>query len=435
VYQFSEERATSKVLERPGQYFAGPIGTLIPAGGRLLLAIAERLAADRGITYAFCDTDSLAFARPTRMSRKRFHALVDETVAWFEPLSPFAGQASLLKIEKENTYGGKRTPLCFLGVSAKRYVLYNRLPGSRFRIRKFSAHGTGTWTAPRAYASPLHIPEPEGDVEDLGGERWLYDLWYDAIEQAEAGKTEIIPSGWGPDVPALHQVTISTMALATMYQKIEGLWPFSFLTVLPPLSPAKRLQLETQAPRKQRRAQGVVDEKIVFEEPDGDASPSLRNVSFYAPYGRSLEEIRGKVRRSDTHELVDLEHTTMAETLLDYFQHPEAKMANPTGIGELQRRHVWVVDQVFIGKETNEVLEEVQEESGGALTYGDAQQYGRTAMTEFLRQYTEAELIEATGLARQTIRNLLSGRVPRKGTRKRLMECLTRLQEMNGARE
>ena len=33
--------------ERAGKWFA-PWGPLIPAGGRLLLAIAERLAADRG---------------------------------------------------------------------------------------------------------------------------------------------------------------------------------------------------------------------------------------------------------------------------------------------------------------------------------------------------------------------------------------------------
>jgi hypothetical protein len=69
----------------------------------------------------------------------------------------------------------------------------------------------------------------------------------DATEQAEAGKTKIVPSGCGLHVPVLHQVMITTIALATMYRSIEGVWPFSFLTDLPPLSPAKRLQLETGA--------------------------------------------------------------------------------------------------------------------------------------------------------------------------------------------
>jgi hypothetical protein len=41
-------------VERPGTWFA-PWGPLIPAGGRLFLAIAERLAKDRKIEYGFCD--------------------------------------------------------------------------------------------------------------------------------------------------------------------------------------------------------------------------------------------------------------------------------------------------------------------------------------------------------------------------------------------
>ena len=52
-------------VERAGKWFS-PWGPLIPAGGRLLLAIAERLAADRGLDYVFTDTDAMTFARPRR---------------------------------------------------------------------------------------------------------------------------------------------------------------------------------------------------------------------------------------------------------------------------------------------------------------------------------------------------------------------------------
>jgi DNA polymerase elongation subunit (family B) len=78
VYDWRTHETTTTVLERPGAYFAGAVGALIPAGGRLLLALAERLASDRGISYAVCDTDSMAFARPEDMTREVFHQRVAE---------------------------------------------------------------------------------------------------------------------------------------------------------------------------------------------------------------------------------------------------------------------------------------------------------------------------------------------------------------------
>jgi hypothetical protein len=63
VYSWRTRETTTTVLERPGEFFAGAVGALIPAGGRLLLALAERLATDRGLLYAMCDTDSMALAR------------------------------------------------------------------------------------------------------------------------------------------------------------------------------------------------------------------------------------------------------------------------------------------------------------------------------------------------------------------------------------
>jgi hypothetical protein len=52
---------------------------LIPAGGRLLLAIGERLAADRGLVSVFDDTDSMAFADYHKVySRQEFREKVRE---------------------------------------------------------------------------------------------------------------------------------------------------------------------------------------------------------------------------------------------------------------------------------------------------------------------------------------------------------------------
>jgi len=81
-------RQRAQKLEQPGAWFAGPVGVLIPAAGRLLLATAERLATDRDMQHVFCDTDSLCFARPGAMDFPTFAAKTHEIVDWFTPLSP-----------------------------------------------------------------------------------------------------------------------------------------------------------------------------------------------------------------------------------------------------------------------------------------------------------------------------------------------------------
>lgn len=55
----SSYRTTSRRTEQPGRYFHPLIATLVAGGGRLLLALAMLLVADRGGSYLCCDTDSL----------------------------------------------------------------------------------------------------------------------------------------------------------------------------------------------------------------------------------------------------------------------------------------------------------------------------------------------------------------------------------------
>ena len=67
------EEVSSVKVEKPGSWFA-PWGSLITAGGRLLIAMAEALARVQGrdyggIPYGMCDTDSMAFVRPLDMPR------------------------------------------------------------------------------------------------------------------------------------------------------------------------------------------------------------------------------------------------------------------------------------------------------------------------------------------------------------------------------
>jgi hypothetical protein len=45
-----------------------------------MLALTERLAAERGLDWAFCDTDSMWFAKPVALGRQDFTARAAEIV-------------------------------------------------------------------------------------------------------------------------------------------------------------------------------------------------------------------------------------------------------------------------------------------------------------------------------------------------------------------
>ena len=54
------------VVERPGQFQFPPAAALITAGGRLMLAILEKLITKDGGTYLLTDTDSMLFVASKR---------------------------------------------------------------------------------------------------------------------------------------------------------------------------------------------------------------------------------------------------------------------------------------------------------------------------------------------------------------------------------
>jgi hypothetical protein len=63
VHIFSgEERRTqqAQTVEQPGPWYFPPASALITSGGRLLLAMLEKMVTDAGGTYMMCDTDSMA---------------------------------------------------------------------------------------------------------------------------------------------------------------------------------------------------------------------------------------------------------------------------------------------------------------------------------------------------------------------------------------
>jgi hypothetical protein len=430
VYGLSAFTARTTVVEKPGSYFFAPCGVLIPASGRLLLAIAERLAKREGLDYAFMDTDSIALSRPDGMEQDEFCRRYARVRGWFDALSPYDGKPSILEREKENEWEGERTPLYFLGVSAKRYVLYNRLLDGTFRMRKFSAHGLGSYPRLRDYLAHADVPAPytmddegEPDSYQLGGPRWVYDLWYDFIRAAETGRDgnghqvsrdatgELLytPRADGLEEAFAHQVTVRTW---TVHEKqsadfsggLNDLRPFNFISVLPALSSSEALGALGRMTQTDAGRQWLKDyQGGAFFGPYADGAASLAQLhadgKLYTMQGNWPIAVPSFV------ELLPL-----VNAVLRHFTHAEAKAERPHGAGNVGVRHVRLSAIALIGKETSRAALPTMEESDGLLGMtgqdDEAQVYGLdsaafAASRDFqalLKGYALSDLLLATGI-------------------------------------
>lgn len=67
-----------------------------------MLAITERLVIDEDLDWAFCDTDSLAIARPQGLSEAVFQEKVQRIRTKLSKLDPYGDGKELLKLEDAN---------------------------------------------------------------------------------------------------------------------------------------------------------------------------------------------------------------------------------------------------------------------------------------------------------------------------------------------
>jgi hypothetical protein len=168
---------TIKTIEEPGRYFHPLLSTLITGAARLMLAVTECLAGEKEIDWAFCDTDSMALAKPEQMPEIDFINRTKEIADWFTPLNPYEVKTPLLKIENINSFRGKQIiPLFCWAISAKRYALFNLDRYGKPLIRKASAHGLGHLVQPYENKSPRNIPRPLVPLAELGVSCWQYDF-------------------------------------------------------------------------------------------------------------------------------------------------------------------------------------------------------------------------------------------------------------------
>lgn len=347
----SEPISTDKI-EEPGEWFHPLVGTLITGAARLMLAIAETLAKQSGLDWAFCDTDSMAIAKPANMSDLEFYKRAQSICEWFAPLN-YAVNVPLFKIEDENKRPvvGQTSeilePLFCYAISAKRYALFNLDRQGKPIIRKASRHGLGHLLPPYQDNSvPDGFPPPATELEDL--RRWQHDLWYRIVGAVLADRD-------GSTNPAAH-VAFDRPVASPYHATTPVIWgwfdiynhahpaekevrPFNFLLALQMHPMAAQPSDEEDAAKtrnRNRRLRSTQKAKPVAPY-DPDPLKAAR---------KCFDRLSGKRIPID-----DLE--TYREALAQYHLYPETKFLNGRrrDHGPTVRRHVKIGDRYSLHRQ------------------------------------------------------------------------------------
>jgi hypothetical protein len=401
-------------IEEPGRYFHPLLGTLITGAARLMLALAERLARDAGLDWAFCDTDSMALAKPEGMAEDDFLVRADRVREWFTPLNPYATKGPLFKIEDANYElvsgkpGDDITPLFCFAVSTKRYALFNITDDGAINLRKASAHGLGHLRSPydEDEASPS-IPAPAVPLRDLEVARWQYDLWYRIVAAALAGhwahvRLDDLP---GFDKPAVSRYAATTPTLLRWFEPYNADKPY----------------------REQVRPFGFLlnfqhDPLAAFADPGGhlEVGTAARRTEVprpVAPFDQDPAVAAERCFDRVTGEPVPREALkTYRQTLAQYHLHPEAKFfhGDYVDVGPTRRRHIRVVSIQHIGKEANRWEEQLHlgNDPEAQIVYG-SDEHDRERMIAFLRTVADRvgrrALAEAAGVSVRETAAILRG--------------------------
>ncbi len=424
-------RIGAKSVEEPGTHFNPLIATLITGAARLMLACAECVADTNGVGWAFCDTDSLALARPDGMKDRVFLDRCATVTGWFKRLDPYGDGKALFKIEDQNfaLKAGKLTqrhePLYALAISAKRCVLFNLDADNRPAIRKALAHGLGHLMEPYAEKdAPKSIPLPPHGLIGLDVKRWQHDLWYQIVLAFLEGHPERIelPETRKLDQPARSRYGATTPALLDWFRHFnlgkslsKQVKPFNFMLAYS----------ASKAGYAKAVANGALDDEAV----EGGLP------SVVAPYGDDSENAVSNCfdRRNGN----PVPHTILKsyrEAIADYSWHPESKFdkGDRGDVGVTRRRHIEAIAVEYIGKEANRWEEQyyLGKLPEAQLEYG-LSKAAHTRIIVLLRdaakEYTRVAIADEAGISRQELAAILGETViPRMATLRRVFAAVAR---------
>jgi hypothetical protein len=403
--------------EQPGPCFNPLLGTLITGAARLMLALAQWRAEQEGLGWAFCDTDSLALAKPDGMDDADFIDRATRVSKWFAPLNPYGFSNSILKLESVNFAPGTKDhePLYCYAIASKRYALFNIDGEGRPRIRKASAHGLGHMIEP--YGDDDGAPDFPAPLNGLmAGKdrlaRWQYDAWYAILshELSDKASTERVQFNYHPKLlqPCVSKFSATSPALLRWMDApnqgqdyTDQVKPFGLLYCL--------------------HAKATMTD---FTGPEARSGRKLKDIHPVAPFHPDLEQAITQAFDRVTGEPISSDQLqTYAETLFNYPHRQESKFQNggPFQRGLTQPRHVVAGEVHYIGKEADRWEEDFLIGTG----FDPITQFGRNpdddtdlfdAIREAARIHGQKPVSDATGLARGSIRRICEGKFVRTAT-------------------
>jgi len=394
--------------ELPGSYFHPLLATLITGAARLMLAIAERLITDEGLDWCFCDTDSMAIAKPTDMGSEDFTRRATRIVDWFTPLNPYAFHAPILKIEEVNKRlgGDELQPLYCWAISSKRYALFNLDEVGKPVLRKVSAHGLGHLRPPYDDDNPpSDIPAPDGTVLGKGIRRWHCDLWRQIIMSALAGHPDQVALDYHPTLatPAISRYAATSPDLLRWFKTYNAnrsyrdqVKPFGFLLSMSAWKDWSGEAIGSVAEAGRRKAPMPLKPITPFNSDHGKAVIS----AFDRDSGAAVLADRLK---------------SYAQALAQYHLQPEAKFLNAryTDRGTTVRRHVHVAYVRHIGKEAYDWERQavLGLEADSAISYGKGAE-AQTSMADSIRaliaEFGRSPTAKAFGLSSRQLEAAIS---------------------------
>ena len=276
-------------------------------------------------------------------------------------------------------------------------------------LRKMSAHGTGQLTEPDGYEPITPKPPMEKGLrpgqdgkltgKPLGNraaaDQLLTDVWRQAIIATLAGQ-EIDVRHAQLNVPIISDVTLGSKGMWDRFKHLPDRRPFMFFSVMPRLKDI-----------------GVGEEVEGLKE--------ILKTTFYGPRARNYADIKDHLCRSDNNEPFRIEewgrrvsHETINDFFDGYFDRKEWKSYPEDGTGLLERRRLIIAAHIPIGKESDAVKDEENEEAEGEFeddTKPDpALQRAAVFNREILRGVSLVELSRETEFSEDQLSDWRAGR-------------------------
>ena len=412
--------------EIPGPFYFPPVASLITAGGRLLVALAEKCVTDAGGTYLFCDTDSLCVVANEKggFSRGGAHADLgyvegadmrefapvpclsrDRVVRIskrFASLNPYSFGGTILKIEDVNYVDGDPTKpfrdLYGYAISAKRYCLFE---GKQIRkIVDAKAHGIG------------YLMSPMQRKRDKDEDQFVVAFWQSVLQNEGISLKSEEPE-W-LDRSTMMRIPVSSPAVIGRLKDFCKPYDFVLAPVIRDGDPA----FDEEA-----------DKPILVTRFTKD-SEEWSTATYYNV--RTGEPCRITTGESTSENIIPARSycsvvNAYANNAESKFNGPDGKQCGSWTRGILQRMHVVAGEHRYCGKEFKRKLEQgpVDHQIEFKCKIYDT---GRlVADPETLRQlarFSERQIRKGSGVCRDTIRLIRHGDGVKRSTYEKVISFL-----------